>query len=125
MKHENEQTRLDPQEQGFVDQLADHYAPPPWTSAKRVRFEAALRTRIERPQRRGWMIPVLAAVAAAAMVWIRFSAGPGGNEPNPVVASAWENELFLSSDLSPLEDLDDSEALPDDYLAIASLFLDG
>jgi hypothetical protein len=42
-----------------------------------------------------------------------------------VVASAWESELFLSSDVSPLDDRDDSEALPDDYLAIASLFMDG
>ena len=29
------------------------------------------------------------------------------------------------SDVSPLDDRDESEALPDDYLAIASLFLDG
>ena len=42
-----------------------------------------------------------------------------------MAASVWENELFLSSDVSPLDDRDDSEGLPEDYLAIASLFLDG
>jgi hypothetical protein len=125
MKHEDEQTRTDPQEKSFVDQLASLYAPRPWTSEQRARFDARLRARIQRPQRRSWMVPALAAVAAAALVWIRLSGGPGGAESDPGVASGWESELFLSNDVSPLEDRDDGEALPDDYLAIASLFLDG
>jgi hypothetical protein len=41
------------------------------------------------------------------------------------MAHAWEDELFLSSDLSAREDRNESEALPEDYLAIASAFLDG
>ncbi len=125
MKHHDERPRLDEREKDFADRLAAHYAPPPWTSAKRAGFDEALRARIERPQRRGLLVPALATVAAAALVWVSFSRGPAGDESNPVGASVWENELFLSSDVSPLDDRDDSEALPDDYLAIASLFLDG
>jgi hypothetical protein len=125
MKHDDERPRVDPQEKGFADQLAAHYTPPAWTSAKRVRFDEALRARIERPQRRGHWIPALAAVAVAALVWIQIRPVPAGDGSAPVVASAWESELFLSSDVSPLDDRDESEELPDDYLAIASLFLDG
>jgi len=125
MEREDEQRRTDRQEKDFVDQLATHYTPRPWTSAQRARFDAALQARIQRPQRRGWMVPALVAAAAAALVWISFSERPDQNEPDPVVAGGWESELFLSSDVSPLDDRDDREALPDDYLAIASLFLDG
>jgi hypothetical protein len=71
------------------------------------------------------LVPALATVAAAALVWVSFSLRPAGDESNPVLASVWDSELFLSSDVSPLDDRDDSETLPDDYLAIASLFLDG
>ena len=123
MKQDDERTRVDEEEKGFADRLAAHYAPPPWTSAKRVGFDEALRGRIERPQRRGFLVPAVAAAAAAALVWVSFSLRPAGDESNPVAASAWESELFLSSDVSPLDDRDDSEALPEDYLAIASLFL--
>ena len=125
MKHDDEQPRMNEQEKGFVDGLAAQYAPPPWTAAKRARFDEALRARIERPQRRGFWVPALATVAAAALVWIAFGSGPAGDGSNPVVASAWESELFLSSDVSPLDDRDESEELPDDYLVIASFFLDG
>jgi hypothetical protein len=125
MKHHDERPHLDQEDRVFADRLAAHYAPPPWTSAKRVDFDEALRARIERPQRRGFLAPALATAAAAALVWVSFSLLPAGEESNPVAASAWESELFLSSDVSPLDDRDDSEDLPEDYLAIASLFLDG
>jgi hypothetical protein len=125
MKHDDEQPRVDPQEKAFADRLAAHYTPPPWTSTKRARFGEALQARIERPPRRGFWVPALATVAAAALVWVSFGSGPAEEGSNPVLASAWESELFLSSDVSPLDDRDESEELPDDYLAIASLFLDG
>jgi hypothetical protein len=125
MKHSDERPRIDQREQGFADRLAEHYAPPPWTSAERADFDAALWARVERPQRSALLVPALATVAAAALVWVSLSLRPAGDESNPAIASVWENELFLSSDVSPLDDRDDSEALPDDYLAIASLFLDG
>ncbi len=125
MKRHDERPNIDQEEKGFADRLAAHYAPPPWTSAKRAGFDEALRARIERPRRRGFAVPALATVAVAALVWVSFSLRQAGDEPNPVATSVWENELFLSSDVSPMEDRDDSEGLPEDYLAIASLFLDG
>jgi hypothetical protein len=125
MKHNDERPRVNQEDRDFADRLVAHYAPPPWTSAKRVGFDEALRARIERPQRRGILAPALATVAVAALVWVSFSLRPAGDESNPVAASVWESELFLSSDVSPLDDRDDSEGLPEDYLAIASLFLDG
>jgi len=133
MKNCDEQSPTDPEDRDFADRLATHYAPRPWSSVRRAGFDAALRARIEKPRRRGFAIPALAAVAVAALVWIGVSLRPArdefhpvvARESHPVVASVWESELFLSSDVSPLEDRDDSEALPEDYLAIASLFMDG
>ena len=63
MKYHDERPRIDPEDKGFADRLAAHYAPPPWTSAKRAGFDDALRARIERPQRRVFTIPALATVA--------------------------------------------------------------
>ncbi len=125
MKHDDERPPVNEQEKDFVDGLAAQYTPPPWTAAKRARFDEALRARIERPQRRVFTIPALGTVAVAALIWVSFSLRPAGNEPNPVATSVWESELFLSSDVSPLDDRDGSEGLPEDYMAIASLFLDG
>ena len=125
MTHNDERPRIDQEDKAFADRLAAHYEPPPWTATQRAGFDEALRARVERPRHRGLLVPALATVAAAALVWVSFSLRPAGDESNPVLAGAWESELFLSSDVSPLDDRDDSETLPDDYLAIASLFLDG
>jgi len=147
MKHDDERPNSGQNDKDFADRLAAHYEPPPWTSAKRAGFDDALRARIERPERRGFAVPALATAVAAALVWVGVSLRPAadelnpgaasaGSESNPVFASAggelnpaassvWESELFLSSDVSPLDDRDDREGLPEDYLAIASLFMDG
>jgi hypothetical protein len=118
-------------EREFVDRLAREYAPPPMTAAEGAAFEQAVRARLERPWRRPLLIPAIGAAAAAVLLWfvISDSTGPirlsGEEEPAAVVAGSWEDELFLSSDLSASEDRDESETLPQDYLAIASAFLDG
>jgi len=124
MKHDDERAPLDRNERDFVERLADHYQPPPWTPAERAEFDAALRARIEGPRRR-WPLPALATLAAAGLAWIGFAALRDGKGPEPAAASVWESELFLSSDVSPRGDLDESEGLPEDYVAIASLFMDG
>jgi hypothetical protein len=127
----DERPVLDGAEKEFVDRLARDYAPSPMTAAERAAFEAAIRARLERPERRPVLIPALAAAAAAALLWfVLFHSGgpirlPGEEEREAVVASSWEDELFLSSDLSTSEDRDESETLPQDYLAIAGVFLGG
>lgn len=121
-------------EEEFVDRLASVYAPAPMTAAERVAFDDAIRARIERPARRPMRIPMMgaaAAAAAAALVWLVLTqtegpiGSPGEEESGTAVAASWEDELFLSSDLGASEDRDESEILPDDYLAIASAFVDG
>ena len=118
-------------EEEFVDRLAAAYAPAPMTAGERAAFDASIRARLERPARRPMLVPAIGAAAAAALVWFVFSQAigpiplPGEEESAAVVASSWEDELFLSNDLSASEDREESETLPDDYLAIASVFLGG
>jgi hypothetical protein len=118
-------------EEEFVDRLAAAYAPAPMTAGERAAFDQSIRTRLERPTRRPMLVPVIGAAAAAALAWFVLSQAtgpirpPGEEESAALVASSWEDELFLSSDLSASEDREESETLPDDYLAIASVFLGG
>jgi hypothetical protein len=126
----DERPPLDGAEEEFVDRLAEVYAPAPMTAAERAAFDGAIRARLERPVRRPVLIPVLGAAAAAALVWFVLTQpigpiGSPGEESGAAVAGSWEDELFLSSDLSASEDRDESESLPEDYLAIASAFVDG
>jgi hypothetical protein len=127
----DERPPLDGAEEEFVERLAAAYAPAPMTAPERAAFDEAIRTRLERPWRRPLLIPAIGAAAAAALVWLVFSQtrGPvplsGEEGAAAVLAGSWEDELFLSSDLSASEGRGESETLPDDYLAIASVFLGG
>ena len=115
----------------FVERLASEYAPPPMTASGRAAFDRGVRARLARPRRRAVLIPALGVAAAFALAWVVlfYSTGPTGlpvgESSGAVVASSWEDELFLSSDLSASESRDESETLPEDYLAIAGVFLDG
>ncbi len=127
----DERAPLEGAAEEFVDRLAEAYAPEQMSTAERAAFDAGLRSRLGRRRRGPVLIPALAAAAAALLLWFMVSDStgpvrlPGEAEPGAMVAGTWEDELFLSSDLSVSEDRDESEALPDDYLAIASAFLDG
>lgn len=105
----------------FVDRLAASYAPTPLTPARRVAFDAALRGRIHRPRPWRLLALPLATASLAAVVWFGFSGERGRDAAG---TSAWDSELFLSSDISALGDRDDSDVLPDDYLVIAGIFMD-
>jgi hypothetical protein len=127
----DERPPLDDAEKTFVERLASEYAPAPMTASGRAVFDEGIRARLERPRRRAVPIPAVGLAAAAALAWVvlSYSTGPtslpGGEGSGAMVASSWEDELFLSSDLSASEDRDESEALPEDYLAIAGVFLGG
>lgn len=127
----DERPPLEGAEKEFVERLDAVYAPAPMTAAERVGFDEGVRARLERRWRRPLLIPALGAATAAALVWLVFSQAtgpispPGEEASGASLAGAWEDELFLSSDLSASEDREESESLPDDYLAIASVFLDG
>ncbi len=104
---EREDPRLEPRDRELVDWMGRHYAPPEETAARRAAFTESLRARLEPPCLVWWLLP--------------------GAAPEPPVAvadaGAWEYELLLSSDVSPAADRDESGFLPDDYQAIAAVFL--
>ena len=129
---DGEAAELTREEQRFVARVADAYRAPPLSAARRAAFHAQLDTRIARP-RSARLFPALAgALGAAALAWLVL-AGPGSEfrnveeeprtarvaAPAPAaVATAEEAILALSAD----EEIED-ESLPEEYVAIASLFL--
>jgi hypothetical protein len=131
----DERSKLSREDEDFVERVAASYAPPPMTAAERAAFDAALLERIgqSRPARR-WLaaagLPAAAAAALAAAWLFLFSPGTGGlaplEESAPALsARAWEEELFLEGVFFEAEQPDESELLPEEYIAIASAFLDG
>jgi hypothetical protein len=129
----DDRPRLDREEEAFVARVAQSYAPPPLSASQRAALDDALSARLQRPPRRGLFVPVLAAAAVAGLLLLTFSPsldllrGTRGEDTvvasNTVVASVWEAELFLSSDVSASEGRDEGEGLPEDYLAIERIFL--
>jgi hypothetical protein len=70
-----------------------------------------------------------AATAAAAMAWVLLPlspAEPQGGSAAPGAAASWEYDLiYESTDPAGSGESGGGEMLPDDYRAIASVFLDG
>jgi hypothetical protein len=119
---EREDPRLEPRDRELVDWIGRHYAPPEETTARRAAFTESLRARLE-PRRGRVFGPAFAALAAACLAWWLL---PGAAPEDPATVAdvgAWEYELLLSSDVSPAADRDESGFLPDDYQAIATVFL--
>ena len=131
----DEHPKLSREDEDFVKRVAANYVPPSLGAAERAAFDEALLGRIRRSHAaRRWLtlawLPAAAAAGLAA-VWL-FSGWPGGDglvasrEIAPALsAGAWEEELFLDSGFFEAEQPDESELLPEEYIAIASVFLDG
>lgn len=125
------ESRADPD--AFVETLRRLYAPPPLRGAARASFDEGLEARRAAASRRrlpGWT-PALAALAAAAVlawgigrVWLPE---PAPEVPAVEVAAVdveaieWEEAVFFPATLEPETE---RTALPDDYRAIAAVFLD-
>lgn len=131
----DDRPKLARKDEDFVKSVAASYAPRPLAAAERAAFDEALWGRIRRRHaaRSRLALAWLPAAAAAglAAVWL-FSAWPGSDGPAPsgeappaLGARAWEEELFLDAGLVEAEGSDESELLPEEYIAIASVFLDG
>jgi hypothetical protein len=128
----DESTPLSVEDEAFVERLSEGFAPAPLCRARSAAFDDALASRIARPRRSRLIAPVLAtAVAAAAVAWF---VAPAALDPAPIgsgaavvseAAARWERELFDPAALIGPEDAGDAEQLPDDYAAIAAVFLDG
>ena len=126
---------LDREEVQFIERLAAHYTPPPMSPAKRVTLDAALWTRLQRRSRRPFWVPAGATIAVAAVVaWFAMTGwlsiiptkgnAPGGGSVVTHRLVPWEYELIFPSEPTGIATLDDSPMLPDDYMAIAQVFLD-
>jgi hypothetical protein len=50
---------------------------------------------------------------------------PSEESAPALTARAWEEELFLDDASLDAEQTDESELLPEEYIALASFFLDG
>ncbi len=128
----------------FVKRLADHYAPSPLSPSQRAVWDAALTARLEK-RRRAAVLPGLATAAlAAALVfglggWFGLETDDPSVRPDPGVSATETRTLVVSAEDSVSDLLDDWEyllafqpaddgedgQLPDDYMAIASIFLEG
>ena len=110
----------------FVRRIAEHYRPPEPTRAYRAVFRAALDERLARRRPGAWL--PLAAGLAAASAALLLAVSQTGTDPVSVqpeatriasaVGAAEETLLVLAA---PDAELD--ESLPEEYEAIAGLFL--
>lgn len=128
----------------FVKRLADHYAPSPLSPGQRAVWDTALAARLE-TRRRAMVLPGLATAAlAAALVfglggWFGLERSGPSVRPAPVVSATATRALGVSAEdsapdllddweyllaLQPADDEEDGQ-LPDDYAAIARIFLEG
>jgi hypothetical protein len=123
--HDN-RPKLSREDQEFVERVAANFEPAPMAPARRVAFDEALRARLERPRRRRILAPAFATLAVtAAVVFLVLSGRLGAIVAEADTAAQWEYELVYLDELVRIEERDDSELLPDDYLAISSVFLSG
>lgn len=128
----------------FVKHLADHYAPSPLSPGQRAVCDTALAARLEK-RRRAMVLPGLATAAlATALVfglggWFGLERSGPSVRPAPVVSATAARALGVSAEdsasdllddweyllaLQPADDEEDGQ-LPDDYAAIARIFLEG
>ena len=127
----------------FSDRLRSVYTPPSQDPSRAAAFRAGVEARIERRRRRAVLVPAAAAAtAAAAIAWLLLPFGavpavdvvadagapaPSATASVPPSATAlvrsWEDELIFESAVSESSMSDDGEMLPDEYVAIASVFL--
>jgi hypothetical protein len=118
----------------FIARVGDAYRARPPSAEQRVAFQAGLDARIAR---RRWVFRLRAlagAVAAAAAAWLVVAGLGSGDrsgelriaragDPRAVSGSAGATAEEAILSLSA-EDESEDESLPDDYAAIADLFLD-
>jgi hypothetical protein len=105
----------------FAARLAEAWAPPPLTPARRARFDARLAERVRRDRLR--FVPAAAAAAAslAAALFVigQLTGDPAEESRTGLTASAAESDLSLAEAFSSTGDFE--ETLPPEYQAIASL----
>ena len=122
----------------FVKRLADHYAPSPLSPGQRAAWDTALAARLEK-RRRAALLPGLATAALATALVFGLGGWFGSETDAPGVSATATRTLIVSAEesasdltgdweyllaLQPADEEEDGQ-LPDDYAAIASIFLEG
>ena len=120
--NENENdAMLAPGDRERVERMRAAYAPPSMTPGRAAAFDTELRERIEARGRRGTLwVPASALAAAALAIWAGSALWNATASDPPQLASTWESELILGSDVAR----DSAEYLPEDYLVIADAFFE-
>lgn len=131
-----ERAPLSADETAFVNRIAEQYVPAPLAPARRAALDAELRERLAEPSRSSFLQPALASVVVAlavGFVWLLGALEP--ETPREVrirtavaewrAAETWERELLDPQSFDAEDGSEDLDELPDDYAAIAGLFLDG
>jgi hypothetical protein len=135
-ENRDESAPLCVEDEAFAERLAASFSPGPLSPARRAAFDDALAGRLERRRSRR-LVPALAAAAGVTAAALAWRVAPGVFDPTPtgrggaddVVAEAaaaarWELDLLDLDSLTDADGADDAERLPDDYVAIAGLFLE-
>jgi hypothetical protein len=138
MNHQtDDRDSLTAEEAAFVGRVRELYAPPELAATRRAALDAELRQRVEAgwgfgTGRSAWL--AVATAGALAIAWLVAIGDEGALTPElsraaPVVAQGadvddWDRELFDPTWVGDSERFDDSAELPDDYAAIAGIFLD-
>ena len=111
---------LTPEQRRFVARVAGAYRAPERSRARSEAFQREVESRAARPRAARWLPAFAGALAAAAIAWLAIAVGraPIPSEPTQI-ATAEEAILALSADEESRD-----EALPEEYAAIASVFLE-
>ena len=110
----------------FVEEIERAYQPPAMNAARRTAFDARLEERLqEREPRSFWPAAAMGMASAAAIgalaLWFNVTSPIETTE----VASTETLEDALLVLIEPADRIGRDDSLPEDYEAIASLFLEG
>jgi hypothetical protein len=132
----DEHPSLSAEDEAFVGRLVEQYAPPPLSAARRAALDTELRSRTGAPRGFGFSRPAFASVVVGLAVGLALALGvfesklPEAARPGVVIADSpsaetWERDLFDPESFDDDDTGSDLAELPDDYAAIAGIFLDG
>jgi hypothetical protein len=132
----DERPLLSTEDEAFVGRLAEQYAPPQLSAARRAALDTELRGRVVSANGLGFVRPAFASVLVALALGLVLAVGvfeskpPEGSRPTVLLvdspsAEVWERSLFDPEFYDDVDAGSDLDELPDDYAAIAGIFLDG
>ncbi len=120
------------------ERMRELYRPEPMSPSQRGAFDAALRARLEsrwtRARRLRVIAPAVAGLVAGIALWLAMSlpgtaptpglgAAHGTPSPTaePLTPQAWDYAVLIPSELEDWNgDIEQTEELPEEYLALAS-----